>query len=312
MLADFMRVWMLRHAQVALNSLGRLAREPLASLMTVAVIAIALALPATLYLLTSNMQKLGTHWDGNTTISLFLKLQTGSQQARQLADQLMQWNEIDAVEVITPEQALEEFRARSGFGDALDILDENPLPAVIAVKPAQQFSDPGNIGQLLDKLRVLPDVDIAQLDLQWVKRLNAILLLVKQAIWLIAGLLGLAVLLIVGNTIRLEIQHRKEEIQITRLIGATAAFIRRPFLYSGAWYGLAGAVLAWLLIQFALLMLSGPVKQLSSLYGSSFRLTTLSLLESMALILIGSLLGLLGAWLAVGRHLAAPDFTNPG
>lgn len=312
MLPDSLHVWLLRHAQVALNSLGRLAREPLASLMTVAVIAIALALPATLYLLTSNMQKLSTHWDGDTTISLFLKLQTSSRQTRQLADQFIQWNEIDAVEVITPEQALEEFRTRSGFGDALDILDENPLPAVIAVKPAQQFSDPDNIGQLLEKLRALPDVDIAQLDLQWVKRLNAILLLVKQAIWLIAGLLGLAVLLIVGNTIRLEIQHRKEEIQITQLIGATAAFIRRPFLYSGAWYGLAGAVLAWLLIQFALLVLSGPVKHLSSLYGSDFRLTTLSWLESMVLILTGSLLGLLGAWLAVGRHLAGADSANPG
>ena len=303
MLPSALHTHITRHAQVALNSLGRLMKDPMASLMTTAVIAIALALPSALYLLTNNLQRLNTHWDGDTTISLFLKQQTSAEQTQNLADQFKQWQEIEAIQMITPDQALEEFRSRSGFGDALDILEENPLPPVIAVKPSMQFSDPGHISQLLEKLKALPDVDIAQLDLQWVKRLNAILELVKQGIGLIAGLLGLAVLLIIGNTIRLEIQSRKDEIRITQLVGATNGFVRRPFLYSGLWYGLIGSLLAWLLIQTAFLVLSNPVKNLAGLYDSAYQLNALSITESFTLFITGSLLGLLGSWIAVGRHL---------
>ena len=303
MLPSALHTYITRHAQVALNSLGRLMKDPMASLMTTAVIAIALALPSALYLLTNNLQRLSTHWDGDTTISLFLKQQTSAEQTQNLADQFKQWQEIEAIQMITPDQALEEFRSRSGFGDALDILEENPLPPVIAVKPAAQFSDPDNISKLLEKLKALPDVDIAQLDLQWVKRLNAILELVKQGIGLIAGLLGLAVLLIIGNTIRLEIQSRKDEIKITQLVGATNGFVRRPFLYSGLWYGLIGSLLAWLLIQTAFLVLSNPVKNLAGLYDSAYQLNALSITESFTLFITGSLLGLLGSWIAVGRHL---------
>lgn len=305
MLPEFLHVYATRHAQVALNSLGRLMREPLASLMTISVIAIALALPAALYLLANNLQVLSTYWDGDTTISLFLKQQTSTEQTQNLAGQFKQWSEIDAIQVITPQQALEEFRSRSGFGDALDLLNENPLPAVIALKPAPQYTDPDQISRLLDKLKALPDVEMAQLDLQWVKRLSAILALAKRGIWLVAGLLGLAVLLVVGNTIRLEIQNRKQEIEITRLIGATNGFIRRPFLYSGFWYGLTGALLAWLLLQIAVLLLGGPVRQLAGLYDSSFRLQAFSLAEAVLLLMSGTALGLLGAWLAVSRHLGS-------
>ncbi len=303
MLPDFLHTYLTRHAQVALHSLGRLTREPLASLMTVAVIAIALALPSALYLLTNNLQRLSTHWDGDTTISLFLKLQTAADQTQNLAHQIKQWKEIEAVQVITPDQALEEFRSQSGFGDALEILQENPLPPVIAVKPTRQFSHPDDISQLLEKLKALSEVEMAQLDLQWVKRFNALLVLVKQGIWLLASLLGLAVLLIIGNTIRLEIQNRKQEIEITNLIGATHGFIRRPFLYSGLWYGLAGAVLAWLLIQAAFLFLKQPAMHLASLYDSAFRLTVFSISEAFLLLISGAVLGLLGSWIAVGRHL---------
>lgn len=305
MLPDFLHTYATRHAQVALNSLGRLMREPLAALMTISVIAIALALPAALYLLTNNLQALSTYWDGDTTISLFLKPQTGTAQTQRLAGQFKQWGEIEAIEVITPQQALEEFRSRSGFGDALDLLNENPLPPVIAIKPASQYADPDTISRLLDKLKALPEVDMAQLDLQWVKRLSAILALIKQGIWLVAGLLGLAVLLVIGNTIRLEIQNRKQEIEITRLIGATHGFIRRPFLYSGFWYGLSGALLAWLLVQVAFLLLDGPTRQLAGLYDSSFRLQAFSLAEAFLLLISGTALGLLGAWLAVSRQLGS-------
>jgi cell division transport system permease protein len=301
----FLHNWMARHIQVALNSLGRLYRAPSSSLMTTAVIAIALALPTGLYLLTGNLQRLSTQWDGNTNLSLFLHRSVSLQQAGALQKKLAQMPEIDSLQLITPEQALEEFRALSGFGDALDVLDENPLPAVIAVKPDKAYSDVDAAAALLEKLRALPEVELAQLDLQWVRRFSAIVDIVRRSIWVMAALLGLAVLLIIGNTIRLEIQGRREEIEITKLIGATNGFIRRPFLYSGLWYGLAGAILASVLVEIAFLQLYNPVSQLAGLYQSGFSLNTLSFTDSLGLFAAGAVLGLLGAWLAVGRHLAA-------
>jgi len=301
----FLHNWIVRHVQVALNSLGRLYRSPSSSLMTTAVIAIALALPTGLYLLTGNLQRLSTQWDGNTNLSLFLHHSVSLQQAGALQKKLAQMPEIESLQLITPEQALAEFRALSGFGDVLDVLDENPLPAVIAVKPDKEHSDADAAAALLEKLRGLPEVELAQLDLQWVRRFSAIVHIVRRSIWVMAALLGLAVLLIIGNTIRLEIQGRREEIEITKLIGATNGFIRRPFLYSGLWYGLAGAILASVLVEIAFLQLYNPVSQLAGLYQSGFSLNTLSFADSLGLFAAGAVLGLLGAWLAVGRHLAA-------
>lgn len=295
--------YLARHAQVALNSLGRLFREPVGALMTVAVIAIALALPSGLYLLTTNLQKLSTHWDGDTTISVFMRQSATPSDSEALAKQLADWPEIAAVHLITPDAALAEFSNLSGFGDALDLLDENPLPAVLALKPATDLGDADTTDALLQRLRTQPGVDLVQLDLQWVKRFNAIVHLARQGIGLIAALLGLAVLLIVGNTIRLEIQNRHAEIEITQLIGATPGFIRRPFLYSGVWYGFAGALLAWLLVEVAIWALGGPVRELAGLYDSGYRLAAFSVSESALLLGAGMLLGLAGAFLAVGRHL---------
>ncbi len=303
-LPHFLHNWLTRHAQVALSSLGRLYRSPSASLMTITVIAIALALPTGLYLLTANLQRLSTQWDGSTSLSLFLQRSVTVQQARALQRKLAQMPEIDALRLITPEQALAEFRQLSGFGEALDVLDENPLPAVITVKPDQAHADADAAAALLEKLRKLPEVDLAQLDLQWVRRFSAMVDIVRRSIGVIAALLGLAVLLIIGNTIRLEIQGRREEIEVTRLIGGTDGFIRRPFLYSGLWYGLLGAVLAALLVEIAFLQLYNPVRELAALYQSHFSLETLSFTDTLALLFTGAVLGLLGAWLAVGRHLS--------
>ncbi len=304
-LPAFAHIYLLRHAQVALNSLGRLYRTPLASFMTAAVIGIALALPSGLYLLTSNLQRLGAQWDGGASLSLFLRHDITISQAEALAEKLRGWAEIEAVQLITPQEALSEFRELSGFGSTLDALGENPLPAVLAVKPAGAAADADAAASLLERLQQLHEVELGQLDLQWVKRFNAIVDIVRRSIWVMATLLGLAVLLITGNTIRLEIQNRREEIEITKLIGATGGFIRRPFLYSGLWYGLSGALLATILVELAFLQLDGPVRQLADLYQSGFSLRTLSPGEALNLLLTGAVLGLLGAWLAVGRHLAA-------
>jgi cell division transport system permease protein len=300
-----LQTWLLRHLQVALNSLGRLYRTPLASLMTAAVIGIALALPTGLYLLTYNLKDLAGHWDGGADLSLFLRHTTSPEAVLALQHTLAGWPEIDQITLITPQQALAEFRELSGFGDVLDTLEQNPLPAVLALKPAASASDATSAAALRTRLQALPEVELAQLDLQWVKRFHAIIAIIQRSILILSGLLALAVLLITGNTIRLEIQNRSEEIEVTKLIGATSAFIRRPFLYSGLWYGSSGAALAALLVELTFLQLRGPVSQLAGLYQSSFGLHNLSVGEALLLIISGGLLGLLGAWLAVGRHMAA-------
>jgi cell division transport system permease protein len=299
------RTWLTRHAQVALDSLGRLYRNPLATLMTTAVIGIALAMPAYLYLLLNNMDRLSSAWDGQAGLSVFLKDTVTLADAGKLANRVRGWPEIAAVTLVTPEQALEEFRQRSGFADVLDTLDENPLPAVLLVLPAPEHADPQSAANVQDKLQALPETEQAQLDLQWVQRLTAMLVVAQRGVLLISALLALAVLLVVGNTIRLEIQGRHEEIVVTKLIGATDGFIRRPFLYSGTWYGVIGAVLAWLLVETGFWLLAAPVRQLADLYQSSFQLQTLPLLLLFVLLAGGILLGLLGSWIAVGRHLGA-------
>ena len=243
------------------------------------------------------------------SLSLFLQHTASELQTQTLREKLLSWPEIEHIDLISPEQALSEFRELSGFGDALDALEENPLPAVLAVKPVAESTDSESISRLLERLRKLPEIELAQLDLQWVKRFNAIVDIVQRSIWVMATLLGLAVLLITGNTIRLEIQSRREEIEVTKLIGATNAFIRRPFLYSGLWYGAIGALLATLLVELAFLQLATPVGQLAGLYQSGFSLQTLAFSDTLLLLLSGTLLGLLGAWLAVGRHMSAIEPT---
>ncbi len=292
----------LRHAQVLLSALGRLYRNPLTSLMTAAVIGIALALPTGLLVALANVQQVSGGFDRAARITLFLRASVDDSQAIGIARQLAGQQDIAKARAVTRAQALAEFRQLSGFGAALDALDENPLPAVIVVQPVSADS-PETVRGLLARLRLMPQVELAQLDMQWVKRLYALLALGQRGILLIAALLGLSVLLIVGNTIRLDIQNHREEIEVTKLIGATDAFVRRPFLYSGFWYGLGGGLIAWLLVNGALTLLRGPVQQLASLYGSGFTLTSLGTVASLQLLALSTTLGLLGSWLAVGRHL---------
>jgi cell division transport system permease protein len=303
------RNFLQRHAQVALDSLGRLYRNRVSSLMTAAVIAIALAMPAGLYLLLGNLERLSSTWDGQASISVFLKNSVPVSAADELAKRVREWPEVLAVKLVTPDAALQEFSQHSGFAGALDALEENPLPAVLVVLPADDYSDPSAVDSLRDRFSQLPETALAQLDLQWVQRLAAILEIARRGILLIGSLLALAVLLMIGNTIRLEIQNRREEILVTKLIGATNGFVRRPFLYCGIWYGVCGAIIAWLLVETGFWLLSGPVANLAGLYQSDFRLETLPFQLLWMLILGGICLGLLGSWLAVGRHLSAIEPT---
>lgn len=301
--------YLLRHLQVFFYSLGQLWRTPFSTLMTAAVIGIALALPTGLQVLLSNAQQLSESWDGATQISLFLKPGVSGDQARSLARRLRQRSGVADVQYISRDEALAEFKRLSGFGDALTALDSNPLPSVLVVRPsvipANAVGGIRSTQDLLESLRKLPEVDIAQLDMQWVKRLYAILGIVHRGVLVLAALLAMAVILVVGNTIRLAIQNRRDEIVVIKLIGGTDGFIRRPFLYTGFWYGLFGGLIAYVLIGLALLALDGPVHQLAGLYGSGFQLHSLNAGASLVLLSSSVLLGLAGSWIAVGRHLRA-------
>jgi cell division transport system permease protein len=296
--------YLVHHLRVFIASLGHLSRAPVATLMTSAVIAIALALPSGMFVVIENLGGLSHSWDGSTQISLYLKKSVSTEQAQSLADRLRLHHDIDAIKLIDKAEGLKQFTASSGFGDALKYLDENPLPSVLIVQPHIDTAQPEKIGKLLRELQAEKQVDVAQLDMEWVKRLYTLLELAQRAVWIIASLLALAVLLIIGNTIRLDIENRRAEIEVSKLIGASNAFIRRPFLYTGLWYGLLGGILAWLLTSASLGLLDGPVERLSGLYGSSFSLSGLSFSHVLNLIALSCMLGLLGSWLAVGRHLS--------
>ncbi|MCP3868928.1 MAG: cell division protein [Gammaproteobacteria bacterium] len=298
-----LHTWLARHLQVALSSLGRYVRAPLSSLMTTAVIGIAIALPTGLHLLLENIQELGGSWDGTATISLFLHQEASHEAAAGLARQLNLKPGITHVSLIDKNQALQEFQRLSGFADALEALGENPLPEVIVVEPASDRNTPEAARTLLTELQNMPLVALAQLDLQWVQRFHAITDIARRTVAVLASLLSLAVLLIVVNTIRLEIQNRHSEIEIIKLIGGTNAFIRRPFLYAGIWYGLFGGVLAWVLVTLAIGLLDSPVDKLAGLYNSAFVLSGPDFHTVVALIGGSTLLGLAGSWVAVGRHL---------
>ncbi|HHJ36424.1 MAG TPA: cell division protein FtsX [Gammaproteobacteria bacterium] len=291
------------HLRVSFASLGRLYVQPVATLMTAAVIAIALALPMGLYIALDNVGQLSSGWDGSTQISLFLHTEVKTREAQKLMQRLQKHKAIKKVEFIDKDKGLEQFKEISGFGDALKHLDSNPLPIVLVVHPKMTTNQPDRTSQLVKELGKNKLVELAQLDVQWVKRLYTFLDIANRSIWVISSMLAIAVLLIVGNTIRLDIQNRCEEIEVSKLIGASDAFIRRPFLYTGIWYGLIGGVLAWIITQISLLLMEDPIHRLALLYHSDFRLSGLGAGLTLLLILFSCSLGLVGSWIAVRRHL---------
>lgn len=301
--------YFLRHFQTLFYALGQLSRRPFSTLMTVAVIGIALALPAGMHVMLKNVQTVLSGWDGAAQVSLFLHRETREPAAVSLAEKLRARPEVASVDYISAEQAMEEFRLLSGFGEALGALEENPLPPVLVVHPALNRQSPEALSELVEELGREGSVELAQLDMQWVKRLYGLMDIGRRGVWVLAGLLALAVLLVVGNTIRLAIQNRRDEIVITKLIGGTDTFIRRPFLYTGFWYGLLGGIIAFILVQTSMWLLATPVNNLAGLYNSSFRLDGMDLATFGALLGSGLLLGLFGSWLAVGRHLRAIEPT---
>jgi cell division transport system permease protein len=304
-LRDRLASYRSHHRQVALDSLQRLLRRPAASLLTSLVIAIALALPTSLYIGLNNIEAVSSGWEGAARISLFLKPHVSASQAENLRRSIAARDGVQGTEYISPEAALVEFRASSGFGDVLDQLDSNPLPGLIVVTPREASISAAAVTELQEALAKLPEVELAKLDMAWLQRLNQITELGRRLTLALAGMLAVGVLLIIGNTIKLAIESRRSEILVVKLVGGTNAFVRRPFLYTGFWYGLSGGLAAWVLVQIGLLWLRAPIAELSVSYQSDFQLLGFGVLDSLLLWLFAGGLGLLGAWLVVGRELRA-------
>lgn len=303
-LRDRADAWLAHHSTSAIESLLRLLQTPLQSLMTWLVVAVAVALPAALFVALINLQQIGQQWEDSSEMSAFLQMDARDQAIEELRKRLLARADIAQLTYISPAEALLEFRQYSGLGRIVDSLESNPLPAVFLIKPAPQTNNPAALEALQAELSGEPLIAEVRIDMQWVKRLQQLMAIAERIVIALAGLLALGLILIIGNTIRLAIENRRDEILVVKLVGGTNAWVRRPFLYTGLWYGLGGGIVAALLLAVGLAWLANPVNHLVDLYQSSFRLQGLGLIGSLQLVLLAGLMGLLGAWVAVGRHLS--------
>ena len=300
-----LRRWWSQHLGQLSDAIDRMLNQPGSTLLTVAVIAVALALPASLRVVVNNGRLLAASWEDAQDFTVYLDMDVDLERARALAAQVEARPDVQQTILVARDQALRDFKSYSGFGDVLDALEDNPLPHALVVRPAAELISGEAIAALADELAKLPESELVQLDTAWVERFRAMVAIARRAVDLATALLALAVVIIVGNTIRLEINNRRREIEVTKLVGGSDGFIRRPFLYLGLCYGLGGSLMAWLVIALSLQVLKGPAARLAGLYGSSFSLSGLPALESIALVLAGGVLGWLGAGFAAARHIRA-------
>lgn len=295
-------IWLNRHASTCVGALGRLFRQPFASLMIILVIGVTLALPAAINVVVKNAQSVSESWSNALDFSVYLRRGLSVGEAEGLVRLIGQRADIESVDLVTADEALVEFKQQSGFGAALDQLGENPLPHALVVRP-----DPGNTSASLillkEEIGNLPEVELVQVDTEWVQRFHAILDIVRQAIVIGSALLGIAIVVVIGNTIRLDIENRREEIEVTKLIGASNAFVRRPFLWTGFWYGLIGGLFALALVQCGLYLLKDPVAHLAGLYQGRISVVSLGINESLAIVGAAVFLGLFASWTTAARHM---------
>ena len=295
-------IWIGRHSVDAGGALRRLLRQPFASLMIVLVIAVTLALPTALNFAIKNARAISGDWESALDFSVFLDRNLSVSEAEGLARLIRQRADVESVELIASDEALDAFMAQSGFGDALEQLEENPLPHTLVVRPGAANTEASML-LLRQELSNLPETDVVQVDTDWVQRFHAILDIVRQALFAGGILLGVAIVVIIGNTIRLDIQNRRDEIEVTKLIGASNAFVRRPFLWTGFWYGLLGGSFAVGLVQLGAWLLIEPVSRLAGLYQGSFNVLAVEPVEAAFVIGVGIFLGLVGSWIAAARHM---------
>jgi len=299
---DKLNAWAQQHQLVAVETLIRLLTKPLGSIMTWLVIAISLTLPGAMWMTLDNLSQLSDRFQASGSMSVYLQMKLPDNDAQTLLKNINGMDGVASTRYISAAEALAEFRQSSGLGEALDLLPDNPLPGVIVVEPELSLpqSDVLALSAALAKDRRVSDVE---LDTAWLDRLHALLALSERVVWVMGALLALAIVLVVGNTIRLSIANRVDEIRVTKLVGATNAWVRRPFLYTGLWFGMVGGIVSWILLAIGWLLVSGPVEDLARLYGSDFELQPLGAGASLVLLLGGMLLGWIGSWWSVFRHL---------
>ncbi|MBK7206142.1 MAG: ABC transporter permease [Thermomonas sp.] len=299
--ASRLGTWLDHHGFSIVASLGRLLRRPWATLLTIGVMALALALPLGLWLVLDNMARLGGEVHASRDIAIFLKPEVGVAKAQAIAGSLRARGDVATVVLVTPRQALQELRARPELAAAIDAMGADAaqaaLPSVLRVSPR------GDEQLLAESLRTLPEAERVQHDAVWRERLDAWLRFGGRVVLVLAALFGLGALLVVGNTVRLDIQSRREEIGVLQLLGASDGFVRRPFLYLGAWYGLAAGALALGVLTAAWMALRQPLAELAASYGSSFALRGLDPLPAACVLLAAGALGWLGAGLVTGHYL---------
>lgn len=294
------------HARVCVAALGRLWRDAGGTALTVLVIGLTLALPATLHLFVGNLQTAAGGLNQTRSLTLFLRDYVSEAAGKDLAREIGARADIERVDYVSRDTALAAFRQRTGMSDVIDALGTNPLPASIVVVPATSQSA-GDVARLVDEFGKRPDVERARQDGAWMQRLDAALAVANRVAALLAGALAFVVVVVVGNTIRLDIEARRDELVVLRLIGAPDAFVRRPFLWAGWWYGLAGGALAVVATYAAALAVAGPVGRLVALYAGAVEAHGPGPDEMLVLVATGVGLGLGGAWMATWRHLAREE-----
>lgn len=295
--------YLTHHKKVAKTTFNSLIKTPIASLFTCTVLGIALVLPALLTTLLSNIESIGKDWDGSAQITLLLKKGVPLVDGQELSNNIAKRSTVVSSQFVDNESALTRFKERFEFADAVEYLDINPLPHVIIVRPSEALTTIEHIEQLKESLITFPEVDDAILDIVWVKRLQSIINMLQSAVTVIGSMLALVVILVLGNTIRLAIENRKEEIIVIKLVGGTDGFVRRPFLYMGVFYGFGASLVAWILLIVVITILNGPVEALANSYQSNFSLSSLSFESTLMLFLLGTGLGWFSSWLAVRKHL---------
>jgi len=297
-------MFLLNNLRQMVASLGNMWRTPSASFMTIAVLGLSLTLPATLHVLVKNVQNVSSSFDNASEISLFIKQEVSAKDSRNLLARINLYPEVQSTEYISAEQGMAEFKALSGFGKALNYLDSNPLPAVVLVRPTASHSAPEAAQVLLEKLQQEREVALGKLDIEWLQRLNSIVQLLQESVYTLGLLLLCAVVLIIGNTIRLSIMNKREEIEVMKLVGATEGFIQRPFLYTGIWYGFFGGFMAFLVLEVMLWWLDTAITRVAASYDNDFVLQGLTFGEFGYLMLTAIGLGFCGSMISVRRYVS--------
>lgn len=300
-----MRVWLSQHARTFAATLGRLVRSPVASLLNIGVIGVALALPVGFYVGLAHLQEFARELATDPQLSVFLALDASRSDAAQIETRLKQHPAVRKFSYVSREQALRDMKGKTGFADVVDSLGHNPLPDAYVVDAGD--SAPQTLEALRDEIRRWPKVAHVQLDSAWARRLEAVLKLGRLAVLMLGTLLAFALIAITFNTIRLQIMTQREEIEVAKLIGATDLFIRRPFLYYGTALGLAGGIAAWAIVAIGVYLLNDGLTDFSRLYGTAFQLRPLAAGDSLSLLLFAAWLGWFGAWLSVTQHLSQLD-----